>query len=149
MSRITVEPIRILLVEDDEADIILTQRALEKANIWNQVDVVRNGQEALDYLRNEHAFADKNKCPRPGLVLLDLNLPGLDGREVLEIMCKDARLKTIPVVIVSTSDYEKDVEFGRSRGVHHYIIKPLQIDNMMATFTTIPNFRIIIGNIAS
>ncbi|MFH0953143.1 MAG: response regulator [Verrucomicrobiota bacterium] len=149
MSRITVEPIRVLLVEDDEADIILTQRALEKANIWNTVDVVRNGQEALDYLRNEHAYTDRTKFPRPGLVLLDLNLPGLDGREVLDIMCKDPKLKTVPVVIVSTSDYEKDVEYGRARGVQHYIIKPLQIDNMMATFTTLPSFRIILGNIAS
>ena len=67
MSRITVEPIRILLVEDDEADIMLAQRAFERANIWNKMDVVRNGQEALDYLRNERAFTDKDQVSRgPG-----------------------------------------------------------------------------------
>lgn len=148
MSRITVDPIRILLVEDDEADILLAQRAFERANIWNRMDLVRNGQESLDYLRNEHAFADKEKHPRPDVVLLDLNLPGIDGREVLALMRKDPKLEKIPVVIVSTSDYERDIEFGRSHGVQHYIIKPIQVDNIMETFTSIPGFRIILGNVA-
>ncbi len=147
MSRVSVEPIRILLVEDDEADILLAQRAIERANIWNQVDVVRNGQEALDYLRNQKAFADKDRFPKPGVVLLDLNLPGIDGREVLDVMSKDAQLKTVPVVIVSTSDYERDIEFGRARGVQHYIIKPIQVDNLLETCTAIPDFRIVLGNV--
>ena len=147
MSRITVDAIRILLIEDDEDDIFLTQRAVAKANVWNQIDVVRNGQEALDYLSNKNAYADREKHPKPGLVLLDLNLPGIDGREVLDRMSKDSELKTIPVVIVSTSDYEKDIEFGRARGVHNYIIKPVQADNIMATLGTIPNFRVVLGNV--
>lgn len=149
MSRITVEPIKILLVEDDEADILLAQRAFQRANIWNQLDVVRTGQEALDYLRNERGYADKAKFPRPGVILLDLNLPGIDGRKILDIMFNDPKLKTIPVVIVSTSDYEKDIEFGRSHDVQHYIIKPIQIDNIMETFTAISDFRIILGNVAT
>lgn len=149
MSRITVEPIKILLVEDDEADILLAQRAFQRANIWNQLDVVRTGQEALDYLRNERGCADKAKFPRPGVILLDLNLPGIDGRKILDIMFNDPKLKTIPVVIVSTSDYEKDIEFGRSHDVQHYIIKPIQIDNIMETFTAISDFRIILGNVAT
>jgi CheY-like chemotaxis protein len=148
MSKIGVDAIRILLIEDDEDDIFLAQRAVAKANIWNQVDVVRNGQEALNYLFNKDAFSDREKYPRPGLVLLDLNLPGIDGREVLDRMSKEAELKSIPVVIISTSDYEKDIEFGRARNVHHYIIKPVQADNIMATISTIPGFRVVLGNVA-
>jgi CheY-like chemotaxis protein len=147
MSRITVDSIRILLVEDDEADILLAQRAFERANIWNQMDVVRNGQEALDYLRNEHAYADKGRHPRPDVILLDLNLPGIDGREVLQLIHKDPALSKVPVVIVSTSDYERDIEFGRAHGVQHYIIKPIQVDNIMETFTSIPGFKVILGNV--
>jgi two-component system response regulator len=148
MTRIAVDAIRILLIEDDEDDILLTQRALEKANLWNRLDVVRTGQEALDYLKNEGAYADKEKYARPGLILLDLSLPGVDGREVLEQVHADADLKDIPVVIVSTSDYEKDVEFGRSHGVQNYIIKPVQPDNIIdAIGGTSPSFKVILGNV--
>jgi len=149
MSRVQVEPIRILLVEDDEADIMLAQRAFERANIWNKMDVVRSGQEALDYIFNQGTFTDRTKYPRPGLILLDLNLPGIDGREVLDKLHKDSHMKTIPVVIVSTSDYERDIEYGRAREVQHYLIKPIQVDNIMETFTAIRNFKIILGNAAT
>jgi len=147
MSPIELEPIKMLLVEDDEADILLAQRAFQRSNIWNEVDVVRDGQEALDYLRNENAYADRTKYPKPGLVLLDLNLPGIDGREVLDIMHKTPELKDIPVVIVSTSDYEKDIEFGRARDVQHYIIKPIQVDNILETCTAFTNFSICLGSV--
>jgi two-component system, response regulator len=146
MNQVSIVPIKILLVEDDEADILLAQRAFERANIWNRLVVVRNGQETLDYLRNEHTYADREKHPAPGVILLDLNLPGIDGREVLGIIRKDPKLSAIPVVIVSTSDYERDIEFGRAHGVQHYIIKPLQVDNIMETFTAIMSFHIILGN---
>lgn len=147
MSGITVEPIRLLLVEDDEADILLAQRAFERANIWNKVDVVRDGRETLEYLRNQGPYADKAKYPRPGLILLDLNLPGIDGREVLDTMYKDPNLKTIPVVIVSTSDYERDIEYGRARDVQHYIIKPIQVDNILETCSAVHDFRIVLGRV--
>lgn len=145
MSAISVEPIRLLLVEDDEADILLAQRAFERANIWNTLDVVRNGREALDYLCHRGDYADRARYPRPDLILLDLNLPVLDGREVLKTIRTDASLKDIPIVIVSTSDYERDIEFGRQHGVHHYIIKPLQVDNILETFTAFRQFRIVLG----
>jgi len=147
MSPIELEPIKMLLVEDDEADILLAQRAFQRSNIWNEVDVVRDGQEALDYLRNENAYADKTKYPKPGLVLLDLNLPGIDGREVLDIMHTPPELKDIPFFIVSTSDYEKDIEFGRARDVQHYIIKPIQVDNILETCTAFTNFSICLGSV--
>ena len=149
MSRVQVEPIRILLVEDDEADIMLAQRAFERANIWNKMDVVRSGQEALDYIYNQGNFTDRAKYPRPGLILLDLNLPGIDGRDVLDKLHKDSHMKSIPVVIISTSDYERDIEFGRAREVQHYLIKPIQVDNVMETFTAIRSFKIILGNVAT
>lgn len=145
MSKITVEPARLLLVEDDEADILLAQRAFERANVWNPVDVVRNGREALDYLQNRGAYSDRAKYPRPDLVLLDLNLPAVDGREVLKVMRNDPEMKNIPVVIVSTSDYERDMEFGRQLGVYHYIIKPLQVDNILETFAACREFRIVLA----
>lgn len=145
MSKINVDPIRLLLVEDDEADIILAQRAFERANIWNPLDVVRNGREALDYLYNRGNYADRSLYPKPDLILLDLNLPALDGREVLKTIRADAALKNIPVVIVSTSDYERDIEFGRQLGVHHYVIKPLQVDNILETFTAFREFRIVLA----
>ena len=147
MSKINVQAIRILLIEDDEEDVLLAQRALAKANIWNKVDVVRNGQEALDYLYNQNAYSDKEAFPAPGLILLDLSLPGIDGRDVLERLHQDAERKKIPIAIVSTSDYEKDIEFGRSHGVQHYIIKPAQPDNIMMTIGSITNFRVILGNV--
>ncbi len=145
MKTISVEPIRLLLVEDDEADILLAQRAFERANIWNPLDVVRNGREALDYLYNRGNYSDRSLYPKPDLILLDLNLPVMDGRDVLKTLRAEAALKDIPVVIVSTSDYERDIEFGRQLGVHHYIIKPLQVDNILETFTAFREFRIVLG----
>ena len=147
MNRVTLEPIQILLVEDDEADVLLAQRAFERANIWNKMAVVHNGQEALDFLHHEGEFADKSKFQKPGLILLDLNLPGIDGREVLKRIYKDPQLRAIPIVIVSTSDYERDIEHGRAHGVEHYIIKPIQVDNIMETCSAIRGFRIILGNV--
>ena len=149
MIRVQVEPIRILLVEDDEADILLAQRAFKRANIWNKMDVVRNGQEALDYLYYEGNFTDPTKYPRPGLILLDLKLPGIDGHDVLDKLHKDPRMKTIPIMIISTSDYKRDIEFGRAREVQHYVIKPIQVDNVMEALATIHSFRIILGNVVS
>jgi two-component system response regulator len=147
MSKISVDAIRILLIEDDEEDVLLAQRALAKGNIWNKVDVVRNGQEALDYLYNRNQYADKASYPLPGFILLDLSLPGIDGRDVLEKLHQDPERKHIPIAIVSTSDYEKDIEFGRSRGVQHYIIKPAQPENIMMAIGAITSFRVILGNV--
>ncbi len=147
MSKITVQAIHILLIEDDEEDVLLAQRSLTKANIWNPVHVVRNGQEALDYLYNQNKYADAAQFPRPGLILLDLSLPGIDGRDVLVKVHADPERSKIPIIIVSTSDYEKDIEFGRAHGVQHYIIKPAQPDNIMMTLGSIAGFRVILGTV--
>lgn len=147
MTKTTVDAITILLIEDDEEDVLLTKRALSKAQILNKIDVARDGQEALNYLYNKEEFADKSAYPSPGLILLDLSLPGIDGREVLEKIYEDESLKSIPVVIVSTSDYEKDIEFGRQHGIQNYIIKPIEPDNVMAALRTIEDFKVVLGNV--
>ena len=147
MSKITVDAIRILLIEDDEEDVLLAQRALAKANIWNPVDVVRSGQEAMDFLYHRNKYTDPASSPRPGMIFLDLSLPGIDGHDVLDRISGDADLKQIPLAIVSTSDYEKDIEFGRRHGVQHYIIKPVQPENLIAAIGSVQSFRVILGNI--
>lgn len=145
MSTITVKPMRILMVEDDDADVLLAKRAFSRARIWNTMELVRNGKEAMDYLTNQGAFADTALFPRPDVVLLDLNLPVIDGREVLEKIRRNPALKDLPVVIVSTSDFDKDIEFGRVRGVRHYIIKPLAVDNVIEIFAALPGWNLIAG----
>lgn len=146
MPTITVQTSHILLVEDDADDALLAQRAFSKANVWNPVDTVRSGQEAWDYLNHQGAYADVEKYPAPLLILVDLNLPGMDGRELITRLQGDARLRLIPLVVISTSDYEKDIEFGRRQGVQHYVIKPLQPQNILSILGSLPGFRIILGN---
>jgi two-component system response regulator len=147
MTTVQVDAITILLVEDDEEDILLTRRALKKANLWNTVQVARNGQEALDYLYHQDKFSSQNEYPAPGLILLDLSLPGIDGREVLEKISSDPERRQIPVVIVSTSDYEKDIDFGRAHGVKNYVIKPIRPDNIIEAIGGMEQFSIILGNV--
>ncbi len=147
MTEVKVEAITILLVEDDEEDVLLTQRALKKARIWNRVDVVNTGQEALDYMYQKEAFSDREAYPEPGMILLDLSLPGIDGREVLEKLWADPERKNIPIIIVSTSDYEKDIEFGRQHGIQNYIIKPIEPDNLMEAIGRIEDFKVVLGNV--
>ncbi|MBU1694061.1 MAG: response regulator [Verrucomicrobia bacterium] len=146
MPSITVQTSRILLVEDDHDDALVAQRSFSKANVWNPVDIVRSGQEAWEYLNHQGAYTDREKCPPPLFVLVDLNLPGMDGRELITRIQADARLREIPLIVISTSDYEKDIEFGRRQGVQHYVIKPLQPQNILAIIGALPGFRIILGN---
>jgi len=149
MSNITVNAPRILLVEDDHDDAMLAQRAFAKANVWNTIDVARSGQEAWEYLQNQGAYADKQRYPAPVFVLVDLNLPGMDGRELITRIRSDARLRDLPLVVSSTSDYEKDIEFGRQQGVQHYVIKPLQPQNILAFVGALPGCRIVLGNVVA
>jgi two-component system, chemotaxis family, response regulator Rcp1 len=117
------EDANILIVEDNLAHLRITEYILREENVKGNYFIVRDGQEALDYVYNKDEYADKAKHPRPDLVLLDLNLPQRDGREVLKILNDDADLKTIPVVIVSTSDREEDITFAYEHGAVGYISK--------------------------
>jgi len=115
--------VEILLIEDSPTDIEITRRALQRAEAPIGLHVVRDGEEALDFLYRRGAHCD---APRPGLILLDLNLPRIHGHEVLRIIKSDPQLKVIPVVVLSTSDSDDDVETTYQLGVNSYFSKPTE-----------------------
>nr|MBC8361927.1 response regulator [Candidatus Desulfatibia profunda] len=119
------EPSNILLVEDEPAHAELTKRAIRKAGNANRIDIVSNGEEALDYLFNQKEFADKQKYPVPGLILLDIKLPGIDGIEVLKRIKKDPALKRIPVIMLTTSEQEDDIARAYDYYANSYLTKPV------------------------
>jgi CheY-like chemotaxis protein len=119
------EPSNILLVEDEKAHADLTQRAIRKAGNANRVDVVGDGEEALDYLYNRGKYKDKRKYPIPGLILLDIKLPGIDGIEVLTKIKKDPTLKKIPVIMLTTSEREEDITLSYEHYANSYLTKPV------------------------
>jgi CheY-like chemotaxis protein len=125
-------PITILMADDDEEDRDLTSEALERAQLTNQVRFVGDGQELLDYLRREGRYADQGAdAPRPGIILLDLNMPKKDGREALAEIKADPQLKTIPIVVLTTSRDEEDVLRSYDLGVNSFITKPVTFGSLV------------------
>lgn len=118
-------PFDILLVEDDPADAGLAKRALREGRILCRVSHVRDGVEAMEFLRRTEPFS---AAPRPDLILLDLNMPRMDGRAVLQELKADPELKTIPVVILTTSDVDRDVNASYLLGANSFITKPMDMD---------------------
>lgn len=128
----TVAPSQpILLVEDSPEDFETTERAFRKSGLRNPIYRCSDGDEALDYLHRRGRFADPEKAPRPGVILLDLNLPGTDGREVLTDIKTDPQLKQIPVIVLTTSDDDRDVDACYRAGASSYIQKPVDLDGFM------------------
>jgi CheY-like chemotaxis protein len=121
---------RMLLVEDDARDVELTLEALEESNLANEVDVTRDGLEALDYLYRRGRFADRNQ-EAPAVVLLDLKMPKVSGIEVLRKIKSDESLKMIPVVVLSSSAEERDVIESYKLGVNAYVVKPVDIQQFL------------------
>lgn len=121
----------ILLVEDSDVDYETVLRAFKKGNLSNPVIRCEDGDEALDYLHRRNRFAAPGAAPRPALVLLDLNLPGTDGREVLEEMKSDENLKEIPVIVMTTSSDQRDVERCYRHGANSYVAKPVSFEGYM------------------
>jgi CheY-like chemotaxis protein len=119
------EPSNILLVENEAAHAELTRRAIRKAGNANRVDIVINGEEALDYLYNRNKFKDKEKYPVPGLILLDIKLPGIDGIEVLAKIKENLSLKRIPVIMLTTSEREEDIVRSYEHYANSYLTKPV------------------------
>ena len=117
----------ILLVEDSPEDFEATVRALRKAGLANPIFRCEDGDEALDYLHLRGRYADPAKAPRPGIILLDLNLPGTDGREVLDAVKADDDLRSIPVVVLTTSTDERDIDRCYQAGANSYVKKPVDI----------------------
>jgi CheY-like chemotaxis protein len=123
----------ILLVEDNSQDEMLTLRALRKINLVNQIDVVRDGQQALDYLFREGEFAARGGPSLPAVVLLDINLPKVSGLEVLERLRSEARTRMLPVVILTSSDEERDRIRGYGHGANSFVRKPVEPSEFMET----------------
>jgi two-component system response regulator len=117
--------ITILLADDDEDDRLMTRDALRDARLHNELRTVIDGVELLEYLRREGKFADPQESPRPGMILLDLNMPRMDGREALGEIKQDPELRSIPVVILTTSKAEEDVIRSYDLGVNSFITKPV------------------------
>jgi CheY-like chemotaxis protein len=130
-------PIEILLVEDNPADRVLTGEALEEARIVNHLHQVDDGVEALAFLRRQGAHAG---APTPDLILLDLNMPRMDGREFLEVVKADEHLRHIPVVVLTTSKSEEDVLRSYHLRANCYITKPVDFDQFLAVVKTIGEF---------
>lgn len=121
----------ILMAEDDPDDRMFCREALQEARLTNQVYFVEDGQELMDYLKCQGAYADPGSCPAPGLILLDLNMPRKDGREALEEIKSDPRLRAIPVVVLTTSKAEEDILRSYNLGVSGYITKPVTFERLI------------------
>jgi two-component system, chemotaxis family, response regulator Rcp1 len=133
----SVESVSVLLVEDNPGDVRLTIEALRDVKLHNQLNVVHDGVEAIAFLRREGAYAN---APRPDLILLDLNLPRKDGREVLEEIKNDDDLKRIPVVVLTTSSSEKDILESYNLHANCYITKPVDLGQFLTIVKSIQNF---------
>ncbi|MER5704219.1 response regulator [Micromonospora sp. NPDC002296] len=130
-------PIEVLLVEDDPGDVLMTQEAFEEHKLRNRLTVVSDGDEALAYLRREGQFAD---AVAPDLILLDLNLPRRDGREVLEEIKQDEQLCRIPVVVLTTSQADEDILRSYQLHANAYVTKPVDFEQFISVVRQIDEF---------
>jgi two-component system response regulator len=130
----------ILLVDDSEEDYEAITRALKKAGVNNPVFWCKDGDEALDFLKGSNVVKDNPKAQSPGLILLDLNMPGMDGRQTLQIIKEDVDLKRIPVVILTTSSSEQDVQDCYQMGANGFIQKPANYQGMINVAENLKNY---------
>jgi CheY-like chemotaxis protein len=132
-----LKPVDVLLVEDDEGDVLMTREAFEFYKIPNPLHVVRDGEQALQFMRRTGPFAD---APRPGLILLDVNLPRVSGLEVLAELKRDPDLLLIPVVMLTTSQAEEDILRSYKLHANAYVSKPVDFENFVAAIRQIDDF---------
>ena len=135
------DEIDVLLVEDDEGDVLMTREAFEHHKLRNQLHVVPDGVEAISFLRQEGEHAG---APRPGLILLDLNLPRKDGREVLEEIKSDETLRSIPVVVLTTSQAEEDILRSYNLHANAYVAKPVDFERFIDVIRQIDDFFVTV-----
>lgn len=145
MTEPTPRIVNVLLVEDDPGDVLMTREAFEEY-LHNRLDVVTDGAAALAYLRREEPYAD---APRPDLILLDLNLPRRDGREVLEEVKADPKLAHIPVVVLTTSQAEEDVLRSYQLHANAYVTKPVDFDSFIEAIKQIDHFFVSVVQLPS
>ena len=139
------QAVDVLLVEDDPGDVLMTKEAFEHYKLRNVLHVVTDGEQALQFLRRTGGYTD---APRPGLILLDLNLPRLDGLEVLAELKADPVLKVIPVVILTTSQAQQDVLRSYALHANAYVSKPVDFDTFMEVIRQIDNFFVSVVKLA-
>ncbi len=130
----------ILVVEDSDDDFYALTRAFRKSGLRNAVHRCSNGDQAVDYLFRRGAFSDPETSPRPGVVLLDLNLPGLDGRDVLKAVKADPDLRKIPVIVLTTSRAEQDIEGCYAQGANTYIQKPVDLKGFFQAIARLKDY---------
>lgn len=134
-------PIDVLLVEDDQGDILLTREAFDLNKVRNRLNVVNDGEQAMAYLRRESSYSD---AARPDLILLDLNLPRMSGMEVLREVKADAALRTIPVVILTTSEAEEDILHSYRLHANAYVSKPVDFEQFIRVVRQIDDFFVTV-----
>jgi CheY-like chemotaxis protein len=130
----------LLIVEDSPEDFEATVRVLRQSGLKNAIYRCADGEDALDFLYRRGRYTDAASAPRPGMILLDLNMPGTDGREVLEAVKGDARLRRIPVVVLTTSGDERDVRMSYDRGANSYIQKPVDLVGFVRAITMMKDY---------
>lgn len=138
MQKATTDMV-ILMADDDEDDFLLTQRALKKSRLINQLVRVSDGEELLDYLRQKGKY-NKNNTKLPSFILLDLNMPRMDGREALKEIKSDPELKDIPVVVFTTSKAEEDIIKSYKLGVNSFVTKPVTFDSLIDVMKSLGNY---------
>lgn len=141
--------IPILLVEDSPEDALLTIRAFRRGNIDNRIDVCETADRAIDYLRRGGQFDAMGQEPLPCMIVLDLNLPGMDGRDFLKIVKGDGQLRSIPVVVLTTSDEPSDIRTCYQNGANTYIPKPSRPDDIQTAVHAIKNYWFDISRLPS
>lgn len=132
-----MRPIEILIVEDNPVDVLMTREALKRGRILNQLSVAEDGEQAMDFLLRSGQYSE---APRPDLILLDLNLPKKDGREILAEIKNHPDLRSIPVVVLTTSQAEEDVLRSYDCGANCFIVKPVDLEQFSATIRSLEDF---------
>jgi len=141
------ERVEILLVEDNPNDVILTLRALKKNNLVNDIKVVTDGAEALDYIFAKNQYSERNREDFPRVIFLDLKLPKINGLEVLERIKNDDRTKKIPVVVVTSSSEDSDLKKCYELGVNSYIVKPVDFESFVDSVTKLGFYWLLLNRL--
>ncbi len=141
--------ITILLADDDEEDRMMTEEALADSQFRSNLRFAVDGEEVLDYLNNRGRFQDESDNPLPALILLDLNMPKKDGREVLAEIKKDAKWRSIPIVVFTTSTADEDIQHTYSLGVNSYITKPVTYNGMIETMQSLKKYWLEVATLPS
>ena len=135
-----VQPVTLLMADDDKDDCLLTKEALSEGRLLNDLHFVHDGEELLDYLRHQGRFSAAGAAPRPQLILLDLNMPRMDGREALRTIKADPRLRIIPIVILTTSKAEEDILRSYDLGASAFITKPVTFEGLVQAMQTLRRY---------